>query len=276
VRLRVASSTVFALLLHVAGPAQAEPEAAACVDAHARAQLERNGGHFRASKDQLLVCADPACPALVRRDCIGWLDDLSQSMPSIVVVGRQADGRDVSGVELSVDGKPAGVLDGKPIEIDPGDHALACRAPDGRTTETRVVISAAERERGIVCSFPAEARPLPRPAPHTPASAPAPSAKLPVAVWILGGAGVVAAGFAGYFYIRAFSRDRELRGTCAPDCSAGDAGDLRTLHRAGDVASLVAVLSAGGALVIGLTSRPSPRHARLDLGPASARLVGRF
>jgi hypothetical protein len=78
---------------------------------------------------------------------------------------------------------------------------------------------------------------------------------------VLGAAGIVAAGVAGYFYYSGFSKDRELRRNCAPKCSSSDADIVRSRFRVGDVALGIAVISFGGALYFGFSSTPSSEPA---------------
>ena len=58
---------------------------------------------MRASLEELALCASVTCPAIVRDDCISWLDQVREQMPTVAVRARDLRGRDVAGVRVFVD-----------------------------------------------------------------------------------------------------------------------------------------------------------------------------
>jgi len=51
-----------------------------------------------------VACSNPACPAVVKRDCDQWLTEMDASLPSVVVAARDATGRDLVDVRVTIDG----------------------------------------------------------------------------------------------------------------------------------------------------------------------------
>ncbi len=270
------AASLSALLTLSAGVARAAPPGPeACVAAHARAQIERKAGRLRSARDELFTCADDGCPRLVRSDCDRWLDEVRDSVPKLVVVARGPLDDDIRGVRITVDGTElATPLDGAPFEVDPGEHAVVCRAPNGTSVSVAALVAAGERTRTVVCRFD-RAEPatpvvtVPRP---TPGDRPATRAsRSPWVVWGLGGVALAAAGAATFFYTAGVRRDGELRDTCAPRCDDGAVSRVSDMLVAGDVSALIA-LAAGGAAVLLALAHPTPGRTTVFL----PRLGGSF
>jgi hypothetical protein len=98
---------------------------------------------------------------------------------------------------------------------------------------------------------------------------------LPWTFWTLGAAAVAAAGVASFFYVSGMNHDSDLRKSCAPACSDSEVAGLRGRFIAGDVAALVALASAGGAVAIGLTWGPArATSTRLQLSTLGSQVAG--
>src|SRR5262245_56106628 len=90
---RVALAAALVVSLSRAAPPQGDQVKVTCAQAYETAQRLREGHRLREAREQLLVCARPECPALLRRDCAPWLGEVEAVLPSIVVVARTADGQ---------------------------------------------------------------------------------------------------------------------------------------------------------------------------------------
>jgi hypothetical protein len=92
-----------ALLFLLLAPrvAQAYP-AKECVRAAETAQELRGKKKLRAAREALHRCALAECPALVRGDCIGWLDEVQKTMPSVVFFADDETGQDRTDVRISL------------------------------------------------------------------------------------------------------------------------------------------------------------------------------
>ncbi len=101
------------------------PSPQACIAANERSITLRNEHHLRAARDELVVCAAEACPALVRAECLRHIDEVVAAIPSIVFDVRDASGKDLVAVAVSMDGaRLTDRLDGTAIALDPGERTF--------------------------------------------------------------------------------------------------------------------------------------------------------
>jgi hypothetical protein len=147
---RVASWLLIAcLFLAALSPAMsARADQEACLAAHERAQLERMHARYLEARQQLLLCAQAECPAVVRADCKGWLQEVESSLPSVVFAPADERGRDLLEARVSSE---AGLLsermDGRAIAIDPGVHKLRVEAPGFAPAELELSVREGEKRR---------------------------------------------------------------------------------------------------------------------------------
>ncbi len=294
------STAALALALTIAGlhgSADAAPrdEKEACVAASDQAQTLRDEGKFRRAREALLVCARDACPGIVRKDCEKWLADLDASYPTVVLGARDAKGRDVSGVRVFVDGALlTDRLDGKPVQIEPGEHQLRYEAPGIVTSQERVVVRVGEKNRAIT----AQLQPLYGDASGGAVNGSATStaggsaggstgasgndasaadttvagrSRSPALALVLGGVGIAAIGSFAYFGVTGKADINELRTSCAPSCAQRDVDAAKTKLLVADISLGVGVValiaSAWVFLAHGSSSSaaPAPSAARLDV-----------
>jgi hypothetical protein len=151
----------------------------ACVDAHSRGQDAKEQGKLTLARKLFFTCAQAGCPAAVQSDCARFADDLNALQPTVVFVARDGDGNDLPNTSVYVDGVLVVTqIDGKPQDIDPGNHSVRF-AHNGRDEIVTVVIGSAEKGRTVIARFssPAVARraataPLDVASRSTPASRP--------------------------------------------------------------------------------------------------------
>jgi hypothetical protein len=208
--------------------AQNPPDAAACVQASEQGQTERDEGKYRAARKSFLACSRDACPALVVRSCANWLRELDTTAPTIVVGARDDHGSDLSDVTVTFDGAPfASHLDGRPIEVDSGEHVLRFEREGSEPVEQKLVIRAGERARVVTVTLrspSAEVPPTPptgdeQPAPPEPFASPRHIVAAALAVGALG------AGGAGLAFTLMASNDQQdasnLRGSLPANACMG-------------------------------------------------------
>jgi hypothetical protein len=220
---------------------------AACIEAHADAQVLRRDGKLRAAHEKLLACAAEGCPAPVRSDCGRWIEEVRAQQPTVIFAAKDANGADLAEVRVRVDGAPAAeALDGKEVAVDPGSHAVAFeKIDDGRVVETSVVVKESEKGRVVSVTFPG-----------APVEAPPPSRDpLP---WVFAGVGVVALGSFVYFGLRGRSQLNDLESTCAPRCDPADRDAVHTKLLVADVSLGVALVSFGVATWLFLRKPAGP------------------
>jgi len=196
----------------------ASPTKTQCIDANASAQDLRRAGQLSRAREQLRLCVDASCPALVRSDCTQRLDDLDHVQPSLVLDAKDATGADVVDVQVTIDGQPLAThLDGKPVNVDPGVHALTFEtAGSPRVSRTILVKEGDAGRRERVVFRPALA---PAPSAPEPATGPTLGARKTLAL-VLGGGGVVALGLGTAFGVLASSAWSNAKSACGGSASA--------------------------------------------------------
>jgi hypothetical protein len=244
----------------------------ACFAAHEDAQRLRREGKIAETRARLEACTREACPAPVRQDCTGWLDELAAAQPTVVVIAREArSGAAVTEVRISVDGRRvADRSSGSAIEVDPGQRRIRVEARDGRSVESTLLVSEGDKGRRVELTLPP---PRERPAPSPPPT----EEGLPAIVFVLGGVGV--AGLAGFGVLAGLglAREGELADECEPRCGVDRIDGVRHLYLAGDIAGAVGVLASAAAVTIAIV-RPSPRRPALNVraGSSSAWIEGQW
>jgi hypothetical protein len=263
-----------------AAPAEARADQKdQCIDASVSGQELRDQGKLVAARVALLACGARACPALLRKECAGWLADVEARTPSIVIAATDEASRDTADVKVTLDGAPfLPRLDGQAIAVDPGTHLFRFEHAGSAGIEQSVILREGERRRAITVRFP----------PHgagAPAALPAPivaaSPARPVAVAALGGLAVASGITFAVLGLGAKNDAATLRTTCAPACSVDAVDAVRRKEIGANVALGVGVLATAAAAVLVFTwpsaAAPKPSVAvRPVLGGAIAALALTF
>jgi hypothetical protein len=271
--IRLAAACSFAGLL-LWGPAAAGDESsgsqdvkAQCIRTAEAAQTERLDGPLLDARRDALSCARDVCPAPVRADCRGWLDALEASIPSVVVRADDGEGRPRADVRVTVDGVVvAAVLDGRPIDINPGMHRFQFEAPGATAVEQTLLVTVGEKNRPIAVKL---ARPVEV---EAQAERPRVPLALRLSLFGVGLAGVTT--FAALGIPAHFDAESD-RTSCAPNCPQSEVDSLRTRLIVGDVGLAVGIL--GAAAGTWLTFWP-PGHAVASaaIAPIPGGLAGAF
>ena len=110
--------TPFVFLVALSARAAAEVTKEQCVSANSEAQSLRRAGKLAAAREQLLMCSSDQCPSLVSADCTKRLDELEGVQPSILFEVKDAAGRDLVGVTITMDGQATPFkLDGAAVPV---------------------------------------------------------------------------------------------------------------------------------------------------------------
>ena len=249
--------------LLVAARATATGPAHACIEAHAAGQIERDAGRLRSAAEKFTSCTAELCPAMIRRECVALGESVAAMTPSVVIVAQDAEGRALEGARATIDDVRAlPLLDGRPLELDPGLHRFELVLRDGRSQVLTVTLRAAEKYRRIVGRF----------GPPSPPSA-APAGRNSLA-YVFGGLGVVALGAWGVAALDGRHQQNELE-RCAPSCQARDVRSMRHAYLLADVLLGVSLASFGTGTYLFLTQsdEPTPRGSASTLW---LRASGRF
>lgn len=125
-----------------------------CAATAESAQRLRDANHLKQALEQLEECSAQACPGVVRRDCMRWLDEVKALEPTIAIRALDSRGQDVQGAIVAVDGQPfAAQIDGTARGIDPGPHHVKVTATSGAIAEADVVIATGEKARVVELRF---------------------------------------------------------------------------------------------------------------------------
>jgi hypothetical protein len=146
---------------------------------------------------------------------------------------------------ITIDGEPVtGYRLLWPVFVDPGKHVVEATAPGRVHYTTKIAVPASSAERVVVTIPPLqpEASPSPPPPPLAPPSSNPMGRR--VAGFVVGGAGLLAAGLGGYLAGDALSKTSALADSCGSGCDPSAA-------RAAEIASAMAFSVGLAAVAIG-------------------------
>ena len=259
------TALAFAIAALAGAPLARADERVKCAEAAEEGQAKRDAFDFLAARELFASCARAACPAAVQRPCAAWLVEVEHSIPTISPSLRDAEGRDVLGAKLVLDGTVrSGVIDGTAFPVNPGRHELTAIAPSGARADATVLVLEGERARPVRLALPG--RPLPTAADEprlAPSSKPREAPTGGVPLWPAFAFGAVSlAGFVTFGVLDADARAdyRAYEGSCSPSCSADKLSSLRTkvtLSEVGLGVGIGAAALAVGWTVLHLATRPS-------------------
>ncbi len=290
-------ATLGLLFMTVSSSAWADAKAE-CLGASEKGQQLKNEGKFTQAREQLAICGRPECPAVVRQDCANWMNEVLTSSPSIVVGAKDARGKDMERVTVTVDGQVLTTsLDGKAQLVDPGPHDFRFSTAGFADVTERIVVRQGEKNRVIAVTFDkpqgAEASsstPAPAAKPGADAKS-APDAK-PVAdakptsgmryasyaLMGVGGAALIAGGVMQILFRSSLS---DAESSCKPTCSDSVVDSLSTKQTASGALLIGGAVLAGAGVTlffVGPKDAASAASLRLSpsLGGGTATLGGTF
>jgi hypothetical protein len=254
-----------------------------CVAASDRGQEQRDKGHLLEARASFRQCASDECPAMLRKDCATWLEDVDRNLPTVVLGAKDAHGSDLLAVKILVDGTPhqEELESGRAIALDPGPHVFRFEHPPDAPVELTAVLRMGERNRGIIGTF----GPPPAPPPPQPALIAAAHVEPPVDLppprrsrispwgWVLGGVGLGALGSFAYFGATGLSEKSTLRSQCGSSCTDEQVSPLKTRYIAADVSLGVGVLAlAAAAWIILHPSLDEPKAGAVSAAPGGLQI----
>lgn len=258
--MRTTGAVLLALAFTVAAPPAFADDKAECLDAYEKAQRVRQEAKLRESKKQLTICARDACPATIRKDCVRWLDEVEQSLPTVILRATDANGGDLKDVAVTMDGEPLVTsLTGTALVVDPGPHKFVFTAAGEAPVTVEAIVAEGDKRRVIAMTTPKKTTPRDEKTSfHDVGQAQTTDSNRPVPVltWVLGGIGIASLGGFGFFALRGSSTRSDLD-SCKPFCSQSDIDSSKQNFVIGDVFLGVGVVALAAATVIYLT-RPEP------------------
>jgi hypothetical protein len=122
--------------------------AAACVDANEQAGPLRHAGKLREARASLRLCSAESCPVAVRKDCIAAAAQADADVPTITFSVQGPRGDDLTAVVVTLDGQPlVDRLDGKAVDVDPGEHLFRFETAGLPPVEKRIVVIQGQKNR---------------------------------------------------------------------------------------------------------------------------------
>lgn len=248
-----ALSVLGIVVIASAAPSMAHAQdAAACKDGYDRSQVQRDGGKLLEARKLLQQCSSASCSAFIQKECVGWLADVEARLSSVVLSAKNGAGADLVDVAVSIDGKDGpSKLDGRALDIDPGEHTFVFQLADGKKAEQHVLVR--EREKGQSVAVIIGAPEVP-PAKSANSESPASDGGSPLKVvgFIAAGVGIAGLGLGTIFGLKASSKlSAPQCDTSAKVCDPGVLGEAKsaaTISTIGFVAG--GVLLAGGVTLV--------------------------
>ena len=141
---------IFAVALFAPALAFAGDPKTECIASADAAQQARDDGKWRAARDGFVSCSRAVCPKMVSASCTKWAREIEDGMPTVVLAAKDASGADLTDVRVTFDGATlATVLDGKPVDVDPGAHKFRFSRDGSEPVEQSVVVKAGEKLRSV-------------------------------------------------------------------------------------------------------------------------------
>jgi hypothetical protein len=238
------------------------PTKEACIAAFDEAQRLRRAGSLRISREQLVICSQQECPAVVRADCAGVLREVESAQPSIVLKAADPSGNDLTDVSVELGGaKLTTTLDGRALAVDPGKLSLVFTRAPWKPVTVEVVVAEGEKGRIVQAQF------------GTPTSKPLgatrPADKRSVAGWAvpagLAAMSATAFTFAGLSRLSLGDDADSLRTTCGPACPQADRDDLSDRLVRANVVFGIGVTALAAAVLTWFVLGPKPASTRASL-----------
>jgi hypothetical protein len=237
---------------------------AACVAAASKAQKLRAAHQLVEARTELRFCSAATCPQAVQNDCVPWLADVEKAVPGVVVAAKNAAGKDVIDVQVTMDGKPLlSKLDGQAMPMDAGPHTFHFETADGASVDQQALIREGDKNQtvSVVLGAPPAAGAI-LPATSLAPPPPAPSGAVDVAPtlhagapwrtigWVAGGVGV--AGLAVGATMGAVTLSAKGSHCNGDTCAPGTIGGIQTDAVVSDIGWISGgvLLATGAALVL--------------------------
>ncbi len=227
------------------------------------------------------MCGRDVCPAIIRRHCGRWLEQIDASIPTVVFearTGAAGQAVDVTDVAVAIDGTPTlATLNGQPLQVEPGEHELTYTRTGAAPLHAHVLLVAGEKNRRLVVDFPgigprAASGPQARDAP-TQARGEG-STSIRPAAWVFSGLAVAAGASFAYFGVTGKSDLDALRATCAGHCDESSVSAAWNKLVIADVSLAVGAVSVGLATWMFLTPRHSDAAPKDGSAATSGLLLG--
>lgn len=274
-------------VLH-ADRANALPTKDECISANESGQDARHAARIREAIERFDSCAAISCPGPIRSDCARRADEARRAMPTLSLHVQDDAGAALHDVAITVDGVRIESENGQ-LSLDPGEHRFEFSAKGFAPLVKNLVVREGVKVRDehvllhrVVASQAPDQRPVreaasPRDAQIQSATSESGTSQRTIA-YVVGGAGVVAAGIGSVLLWNARDSYDEANATCGgaiERCAIGRgsaAEETLSSARTQAVGSTISFVAAGlliaGGLYLFLTAprADSTRSASLGRG----------
>lgn len=237
----LAASALFGPVAHADETADGGKEA--CFSAYEGAQRLRKKRALIAARRELIACGGASCPSALRTDCVTWLAEVDQALPTVVFSVR-GGGVELPGARVLVDGALLeGAVTGTAVPLDPGEHTLRVEADGHEPLEQKLVAREGEKARAVGVDL----RPL-----ATDESDPG----ISVPVIALAAVGALGLASFGFFAVKSHSAKSDLE-SCKGHCAEDEVDAVRRDQIIADVSLGVGLVALGVAAYLHFGTRPS-------------------
>ena len=258
----------------------AHDDAKACADAAERVQSLKEKGHYSAARADLKTCLRDVCPPFIRDDCRLWMEEVTRAQPMVVFSVHDERGADLVDVRVRVDGDLVREkLDGRSVEVDPGEHTFRFEAAGYATIDQKTLVVQNVKNRVIEITMKAAAQAAEPMVAEEPSASPATPGRnytLPIVLGVVGVAGI---GMFTAFELNGQSQLSDIKAGCGASaalCSDEELAPARTSFRLAAVSlgvGLVGLASAG--IVLWMPSKKA-NAVSVQGAPGGASLRVRF
>lgn len=224
----------------------------ACFHAHEQAQVLRLDGNLRQSRTMLQACSLEVCPAVVQRDCVRWLDEVSTQIPTVVFEAVTDNGAAQKVTVKQGSTVLTQELDGRPVEMNPGYYEFSFEIQGRPAKLVSVLLKQGDKNRLVSVDFreqPPTATPTAAP-PTLPAAVMIRTRPIPTSVYALSGIAIVGATAATVLGINTRAKEDLAYEECAPRCSQDRIDNIKRWALATDAAIGISVISTIAAAVL--------------------------
>jgi hypothetical protein len=245
-----------------------------CLTANEQSIVLEKERHLQSARKQAVSCAASSCPVEVREECARRVSHLSDAVPTLVLDVKDDRGNDVTTAVVKIDGEiVAQHIDGAPLTIDPGDHALEVDAEGSRPQTKRIVVREGEKNRAERIVLVPIAKPF---TPPPPVASRKHSPVVRGVGYALIGVGIVGLGIGSYFGLSAASAWSDSQKQCSTAHACDPSGHDAAVAAHDDATSkaLISTLAfaasgvalVGGAVLIFAAPVVTPKSAGIDIG----------
>jgi hypothetical protein len=136
-----------------------------CLAAQKAAQADKVAGKLTKALSEVATCSRPVCPKATQKTCNDLADTIVAMQPSVVFSAKDASGKPVTDVKVTVDGtQVATALDGSPVPLDPGPHTVHFESDGATPVDKSITVDPSTKSQAVSVDLDKNPPPPPPPA----------------------------------------------------------------------------------------------------------------